>query len=61
MYYITRDEWNKIPKDYKGVSIYDKNIKTCFECFMPNAPKGSGATLIFEHQHFEIIENKKEA
>lgn len=30
MYYIKKDDWNKIPKDYKGVSIEDNKTKMLF-------------------------------
>ena len=54
MYYIKKEDWNKIPKDYKCVSIEDNKTKCCFACFV--APdKSGGATLLFEHKHFEIV------
>lgn len=54
MYYIKKEDWNKIPKDYKGVSIEDNKAKCCFACFV--TPDKSGeTTLLFEHKHFEII------
>lgn len=54
MYYIKKENWNKIPKDYKGVSIEDNKTKCCFSCFV-TPDKSVGTTLLFEHKHFEII------
>ena len=54
MYYIKKEDWNKIPKDYKGVSIEDNKAKCCFACFV-TPDKSGGTTLLFEHKHFEII------
>ena len=54
MYYIKKEDWNKIPKDYKGVSIEDNKTKCCFACFV--TPDKSGeTTLLCEHKHFEIV------
>ena len=54
MYYIKKQDWDNIPKDYKSVSIEDKKTKCCFACFV--APDKSGGTaLLFEHKHFEIV------
>lgn len=64
MYYITREQWQKIPDGYRGRALLDHSHggktckageKTCFLCFLPGAPKGAGAVLCFEHIHFEII------
>ena len=53
MIYITKSEWAAIPSDYKGRSIYDKNVRVVFAgCVM----KGGGTNLLFEHKHFEIVE-----
>ena len=54
MYYIKKSEWDKIPNDYKGTSIFDKNIKTCLECFLVS---GGAFSLCFEHEHFEIVKD----
>ena len=54
MYYIKKEDWNKIPKDYKGVSIEDNKTKCCFACFV-TPDKSGGTTLLFEHKHFEIV------
>lgn len=54
MYYIAKKEWDKIPEDYKGQSIRDKNIKVCFACFL-TPDKSGGTTLLFEHKHFKIV------
>ena len=54
MYYIKKDDWNKIPKDYKGVSIEDNKTKCCFACFV-TPDKSGGTTLLFEHKHFVIV------
>ena len=57
---ITRNEWNKIPNDYKET----------FKDYQGNAPElegkqmwltwleGVGTSLIFEGIHFEIIDNE---
>lgn len=57
---ITRNEWNKIPNDYKEI----------FVDYQGNAPhlvgkqtwltwlEGEGTSLIFEGIHFEIIDNE---
>ena len=57
---ITRNEWNKIPNDYKGI----------FVDYQGNAPhlvgkqtwltwlEDEGTSLIFEGIHFEIIDNE---
>ena len=54
MYYIKKENWSKIPKDYKGVSIEDNKTKCCFACFV-TPDKSGGTTLLFEHKHFEIV------
>lgn len=66
MYYITKSEWRKIKSNHpdycgKAITRHEHNGKvcnpgdaTCFEYLMPGAPN-TGATLIFEHIHFEII------
>lgn len=52
MYYITKSKWNKII--YKDRSIYDRNIRTVFEgCLVA----GGGTNLLFEHEHFEIVDD----
>ena len=54
MYYIKKEDWEKIPNDYKSVSIQDPKIKCCFSCFV-TPDKSGGTTLLFEHIHFEIV------
>lgn len=66
MYYITKSDWRKIKErcpDYTGKSftrhehegrICNPGDATFFEYLIPGAPN-TGATLIFEHIHFEII------
>ena len=66
MYNITKSEWHKIKEqnpDYTGKAITrhehegrvcNPGDAVCFEYLMPGAPN-SGATLIYEHIHFEII------
>lgn len=54
MYYIKKEDWNRIPKDYKGVSIHDNKTKCCFACFV-TPDKSGGTTLLFENKHFKII------
>lgn len=55
MYYITKSQWAKIV--YKDRSIYNPNIRTVFEgCLI----KGGGTTLLFEHEHFEIVDDNDE-
>ncbi len=54
MYYIKKSEWKAIPSDYKGRSIFNKSVRTVFAgCIV----KGGGTTLLFEHKHFEIIDD----
>ncbi len=55
MYYIKQSDWKRIPNDYKGKSIEDKTIKVVFEGAIPENKGKGGTTLLFEHQHFEII------
>lgn len=66
MYTITKKQWEEIAykhPDYAGVAIRKHqsngkicNIgdKACFEYLLPGAPN-TGATLVFEHIHFEIV------
>lgn len=55
MYYITKSKWDKII--YKDRSIHDYNIRTAFEgCLV----KGGGTALLFEHEHFEIVDDNDE-
>lgn len=52
MIYIKKSEWAKIV--YKGRSITNPSIRTVFAgCVI----KGGGTTLLFEHKHFEIIDD----
>lgn len=55
MYYIKQSDWERIPNDYKGKSIEDKTTKVVFEGAIPENKGKGGTTLLFEHQHFEII------
>ena len=55
MYYIKKSDWNKIPNDYKGQSIRDKNVKTVFEGAIPENHRKDDTTLLFEYKHFEIV------
>ena len=55
MYKITKKEWESIPDDYKGTSIFDKSIKVVFEGSIPGNHGKGGTTLLFEHQHFIIV------
>ena len=55
MYHIKKSDWNRIPNDYKGQSIRDKNVKTVFEGAIPEKDGKGGTTLLFEHKHFEIV------
>lgn len=54
IYTITREQWEKIPKDYKGVSVKDGKTKCCFACFI-TPDKSGGTALLFENLHFVII------
>ena len=54
MIYITKEQWEKIPEDYKGKSIFDKKAKVCFAAFLEN---GGGTALLYEHKHFEIVKD----
>ena len=54
MYYITKTQWRNIGSDYKGRSADDPTVRTVFEgCIV----KGGGTTLLYEHKHFEIIDD----
>lgn len=57
MYYIKKSDWEKIPSDYKGTSILNKNIRVVFEGSIPGNKGKGGTTLLFEHEHFEIIKD----
>lgn len=66
MYTITRKEWERIlidHPDYAGKSmlrhehegrVCETGDACCFEYLLPGAPN-TGATLVFEHIHFEIV------
>lgn len=67
MYYIKKSVFNELLKKYypdyisKTIKEHTHGGKTCkageyctFECCIPGAPN-TGATLIFQHIHFEII------
>ena len=67
MYYIKKSVFNDLLSrfypDYINKTIMDHEHNgtkcpagawSCFECIIPGAPK-TGATLIFEYIHFEII------
>ncbi len=66
MYHVTKREWEKIKNahpDYVGKALQrhehdgracEIGDACCFECLLPGAPN-TGATLIFEHIHFEIV------
>lgn len=54
-YIMSRDEWEKIPDNYKGTSIRDNSIKTVFEGSIPGNHGEGGTTLLFEGLHFEIL------
>ena len=66
MYTITKAQWAEIRRkhpDYAGKSLvrHEHNGKVCeageaccFECCIPGAPN-TGATLLFQHIHFEIV------
>ena len=66
MYRLTRNEWNGLKRnhpDYAGQALKDHEFGgkvcrrgdgVCFECLLPGAPN-TGAVLLFEHIHFEII------
>lgn len=54
MYTITKDQWKKIPNDYKGISINDPKIKVVFGCFIPGYT-GNSTNLLFEGKHFKIV------
>lgn len=54
IYTIKKEDWDKIPKDYKGVSMKDGKTKCCFACFI-TPDKSGGTTLFLEGLHFVII------
>lgn len=55
MYEITKEQWEKIPNDYKGYDIWDKSTKTVFEGAIPGNNGKGGCTLLFEGKHFIIV------
>lgn len=58
MYYIKKSEWERLEKehpDYCGKSITNPNIKTIFEGIIPENNGKGGTTLLFENQHFIIV------
>jgi hypothetical protein len=67
MYVITRKQWNEIKQknpDYTGKALQrqehagkvcEPGEACCFESCIPGAPN-TGATLIFQHIHFEIVD-----
>ena len=62
MYYITKNEWSRLEKehpDYCGHSLHDPNIHVIFEGCVPGNNGKGGTRLLFEHQHFKIVDNSK--
>lgn len=62
MYYIKRSEWKEMElehPDYCGTSIHDSNIHVIFEGLIPGNNGKGGTTLLFEHKHFEIVDDNK--
>lgn len=60
LHILTREEWERIPNDYKTNYIVDytkKEIidKTIKSAFLP----GYGTTLFFENRHFLIVDDTK--
>ena len=66
MYHVTKGEWAKIKAEHPdyvskairrheyGGRVCEIGDACCFECLIPGAPN-TGATLIYEHIHFEIV------
>lgn len=54
-YTITKEEWEKAPRDYKGFSIRDRRTKTILEGAIPENHGKGGTTLLFEGLHFDIL------
>lgn len=54
-YEITRKEWDSIGNDYKGQSIRDPKRLCVMEGSIPGNHGKGGTTLLFEHDHFEVI------
>ena len=63
MYYITKTEWQRMEREHPdccGKSLKDPNIHTAFEGVMPGNDGKGGTTLLFEGQHFMIVDDKPE-
>ena len=66
MYKVSKKQWSNIVNnhpDYAGKTMrrheFDGKVceageACCFEYLLPGAPN-TGATLVFEHIHFEIV------
>lgn len=66
MYKVSKKQWSSIVNnhpDYAGKTMcrheFDGKVceageACCFEYLLPGAPN-TGATLVFEHIHFEIV------
>lgn len=62
MYYIKKSEWKRLEKehsDYCGKSIRNPKIHTIFEGIIPENNGKGGTTLLFENQHFQIVDDNK--
>lgn len=62
MYYIKRSEWKEMElehPDYCGTSVHDSNVHVIFEGSIPGNNGKGGTTLLFEHKHFEIVDDDK--
>lgn len=62
MYYIKKSEWKKLEtehSDYCGKSVIDRNIHVIFEGIIPDNNGEGGTTLLYEHKHFEIVDDNK--
>lgn len=62
MYYIKKSEWNRMAQehpDYCGTSIHDPNVHVVFEGAIPGNNGKGGTALLFEHKHFEIVDDGK--
>ena len=60
MYYIKKSDWKRLEhehSDYCGRSICDANIRVIFEGIIPGNNGRGGTTLLYEHKHFEIVED----